>query len=288
MIDLYLLEELVAFQENGTLAKTADALNVTQPTVTRGLQKLEDELGVQLFNREPNRISLTKAGKFAAKKAKEVITVNQNYAQEVKNFDASQNTITLASNAPGPLIILNNLKTKNVKTDDNLLLESDYQSLLLNEQYTCLILNSPIENNNISSIYLGKENLFVHLNEFTQLASKKEVSFSELSNLTFLVISDIGIWKQIIQSEIPDAKFLYQNDSTSFTEIRNNSIFPYFTTNITKLSSFHSGQELRDRVQIAIKDKSAQQTFYACFLKKNKNRLLPLIEQIQDKWEEID
>lgn len=243
MIDLYLLEELVAFQENGTLAKTADTLNVTQPTITRGLQKLEDKLGVQLFNR------------------------------------------ALASNASGPLIILNTLKTKNLKADSTLLLESNYnyQSLLLNEQYTCLILNFPLEDKNISSIYLGKENLFVHINEFTQLASKKEVSFNDLSNLTFLVISDIGIWKQIIQNEIPNAKFLYQNDSTNFTEIRNNSIFPYFTTNITKLSSHHQKKELKDRVQLAIKNTSAQQSFYACFLKKNKNRLHPLIEKIQDK-----
>ena len=290
MIDLYLLEELVAFLEKGTLAETAKVLNVTQPTITRGMQKLEEELGVQLFNREPNKITLTKVGEFAAKKAKEAITVNQDYAKEVKNFDISQNTITLASNAPGPLIILNTLKTKNIKADSSLLLESNYnyQSLLLNEQYTCLILNFPLEDKNISSIYLGKENLFVHINEFTQLASKKEVSFNDLSNLTFLVISDIGIWKQIIQNEIPNAKFLYQNDSTNFTEIRNNSIFPYFTTNITKLSSHQQKKELKDRVQLAIKNTSAQQSFYACFLKKNKNRLRPLIEKIQDKWEEID
>ena len=59
MIDLYLLQELVAFNKYGTLAKTAEKLAVTQPTVTRGMQKLETKLGVKLFNREPNRIILT-------------------------------------------------------------------------------------------------------------------------------------------------------------------------------------------------------------------------------------
>ncbi|WP_309300213.1 LysR family transcriptional regulator [Loigolactobacillus coryniformis] len=33
----YLLEELVTFAATGTLAKTAQQLNVTQPTVTRGM-----------------------------------------------------------------------------------------------------------------------------------------------------------------------------------------------------------------------------------------------------------
>ncbi len=62
MINLYLLKELVSFQKNGTLAKTAQELAVTQPTVTRGMQKLENELGVKLFKREPNRLTLTKDG----------------------------------------------------------------------------------------------------------------------------------------------------------------------------------------------------------------------------------
>ncbi len=55
MIDNYLLEELVTFAETKTLAKTAQKLMVTQPTVTRGMQKLEDELGVKLFDRQPNK-----------------------------------------------------------------------------------------------------------------------------------------------------------------------------------------------------------------------------------------
>ena len=65
MIDNYLLEELVTFASEKTLAKTAEKLSVTQPTVTRGMQKLEDELGIQLFDRQPNRIVLTDTGKLA-------------------------------------------------------------------------------------------------------------------------------------------------------------------------------------------------------------------------------
>ena len=53
MIDNYLLEELITFAKYKTLAKTAAELNITQQTVTRGMQKLEDELGVQLFDRHP-------------------------------------------------------------------------------------------------------------------------------------------------------------------------------------------------------------------------------------------
>ncbi|MFT8437876.1 MAG: LysR family transcriptional regulator [Oenococcus sp.] len=66
MVDNYLWQELAAFAKYGTFARTAEKLHITQPTVTRGMQKLENDLGVQLFARQPNRISLTKTGELAA------------------------------------------------------------------------------------------------------------------------------------------------------------------------------------------------------------------------------
>lgn len=49
MIENYLLEELVAFAENGTLNKAAEKLNLSQPAITRGTKKLETKLGITLF-----------------------------------------------------------------------------------------------------------------------------------------------------------------------------------------------------------------------------------------------
>lgn len=70
MTDLELLKELVAFEQYGTLSATAEHLMITQPSVTRGMKKLEQELGVALFNREVNRITLNETGKLAAKRLK--------------------------------------------------------------------------------------------------------------------------------------------------------------------------------------------------------------------------
>ena len=97
MIDNYLLEELVTFASEKTLAKTAEKLNVTQPTVTRGMQKLEDELGIQLFDRQPNRIILTDTGKLAAEKATEVLAVNRNFVQQLQNYAARQSVIKIVN-----------------------------------------------------------------------------------------------------------------------------------------------------------------------------------------------
>ncbi len=41
------------------------------------------------------------------------------------------------------------------------------------------------------------------------LANSQQVSFKDLAGLSFVVLNDIGPWKEIIQKYIPNAKFLY-------------------------------------------------------------------------------
>lgn len=151
-----------------------------------------------------------------------------------------------------------------------------------------MLLNQPLKQKDIASIYLGTEDLAVHLNEFTALANKKEVTFAQLKDMTFLVFYDIGVWRNIIQEKIPGAKFLYQDSPENFNEIRNNSIFPYFTTNLSPVDPLWRKQVLNDRREVAIKDPAAHQQFYACFLKENQKRLRSFIQKLQDKWAEVD
>lgn len=57
------LRYLLAVAIEGSLSKAATALNVNPTTVTRRLQALEEEAGVQLFERMRRGIELTSAGK---------------------------------------------------------------------------------------------------------------------------------------------------------------------------------------------------------------------------------
>ena len=54
MIETYLLEELAVFSKAGTLAKTAEQLNVTQPTVTRAC-KIGRRIWCTVIDRQPNQ-----------------------------------------------------------------------------------------------------------------------------------------------------------------------------------------------------------------------------------------
>ncbi len=62
MIDRYLIRYFLAVVDNGNFSRAAAQVNVTQPTLSVGIAKLEDQLGARLFNRSSQRVHLTNAG----------------------------------------------------------------------------------------------------------------------------------------------------------------------------------------------------------------------------------
>ena len=58
MIDLSLsdLRSFVAVAELGSFGEAASALNISQPALTRRIQKLEELLGVQLLDRTTRQV----------------------------------------------------------------------------------------------------------------------------------------------------------------------------------------------------------------------------------------
>ena len=66
MLDLEELRQLAAFARWGTLSRAAEELHISQPTLSRTMQSLEEEFGVSLFVREKNKIELNETGRRAA------------------------------------------------------------------------------------------------------------------------------------------------------------------------------------------------------------------------------
>ena len=97
MIESYLLEHLVVFSEHRTLSETASVLHLTQPTLTRSMNKLEETFGVPLFTREKKRIRLNENGWMAARYAKEILREEEKMIAQVKALDRRRRTITVGS-----------------------------------------------------------------------------------------------------------------------------------------------------------------------------------------------
>ena len=74
-MELRVLRYFLAVAREGTIVRAAKFLHVTQPTLSRQLQDLEEELGQQLFLRSNRSITLTPEGRFLRKRAEEVLEI---------------------------------------------------------------------------------------------------------------------------------------------------------------------------------------------------------------------
>jgi LysR family hydrogen peroxide-inducible transcriptional activator len=68
------LEYVVAVQKHGHFAKAAEACHVTQPTLSMQIQKLEESLGVIIFDRSKKPILLTKMGEQILEQIQKVVS----------------------------------------------------------------------------------------------------------------------------------------------------------------------------------------------------------------------
>lgn len=67
------LEKILAIAEEGSMARAAQKLYITQPALSKCLTKVEEMLGETLFVRRPNGLSLTYAGECLVKKAYQIM-----------------------------------------------------------------------------------------------------------------------------------------------------------------------------------------------------------------------
>lgn len=79
---------MVAREEN--ITKTAQLLHVTQPTLSRQLMQLEEELGVQLFHRGKHNVTLTEDGMLLRRRAQELVSLSEKAKMELQHKEEMQ------------------------------------------------------------------------------------------------------------------------------------------------------------------------------------------------------
>ena len=80
------LTYFVAVVEAGSITAAAKNLDLSQPPLSKQIIALEEELGVKLMDRSSRRITLTDAGFLMYQRAKSIISMMENTADELSSF----------------------------------------------------------------------------------------------------------------------------------------------------------------------------------------------------------
>lgn len=88
-MDLRQLEYFQMVSRLNSITKAAEALHVAQPSITIAIQKLEEELGVKLFDRSQRKISLTTEGRVFHSRIDDILSRVQDSISEMNDYKLS-------------------------------------------------------------------------------------------------------------------------------------------------------------------------------------------------------
>lgn len=270
MLETNQLSQLITIADTKTLSKAAEILHISQPALTRSIQKLESELNVTLFDRQKNKITLNKTGELAVSHARRILADVEQMTQSIQAFERSLHTISIGSCAPAPIVELLYYLTEKFATMTFSSETVNPDSLVLglkNNTYQIIITNSPVKDSEICCREFCREQLFLTIPPAHPLAAKKDGIFAdELAGETMLLFKEIGIWESFIKAKMSQTDFIIQDRDDAFNALIRASALPAFATNLT----LKRNDRRQNRVIIPFLDDEAKMTFYCSTLNKNK------------------
>lgn len=278
MFELVQLEQLLAIDKYGTLSKASKELLISQPALSRSMQRLEEELQVSIFTRSKNKITFNENGKLALKYAKKIIDNSIEMKKHILEFDKSHHTINIGSCAPAPMW---DLTPKVSRLFPGMTIQSEMKSFgeledgLKNNKYQIIITTEEINYPDIISKKYCHEQLYISLAPAHPLAGHKSLQLSDLNGQSILIFSQIGFWFDICKSKMPDSRFLVQEELFALDELRKSSALPTFATNLTSRGHNHD-----NRILIPLTDKEVNVTFYIHYNKSYDKQFKTLINEI--------
>ena len=83
-MEMHQIRYFLALSEELNFTRAAERCNVAQPSLTRAVKMLEEELGVRLFTRNTHHVSLTEPGRVFLKEARRVLADERTVADRNK------------------------------------------------------------------------------------------------------------------------------------------------------------------------------------------------------------
>ncbi|HIR25963.1 MAG TPA: LysR family transcriptional regulator [Candidatus Egerieimonas faecigallinarum] len=262
MIELYQLEQLAAFARCGTLSRAAEELHMSQPTLTRSMQKLEIEFGVSLFRRTKNRLEFNENGELAADCAQRVLDQTETMLERVRALDRARRTIGIGACAPMPMMTA---VQNAARQYPDMTISSECRDCepliegLRTDLYQIIILPYETDEPGLYCQKTGTETLYFALPCGHRFADRSGgLYMEEMDGENMLLYSDIGFWHSLPRQKMPHSRFLVQTDRFDFDELMSSSILPCFVSDVT----IQSDGQPENRVVIPILDPEASVSYY--------------------------
>lgn len=266
-MELEQLRQLTAISEAGTLSAAAARLHISQPALSRSMQRLEAELGQPLFDRTKNRMHLNEAGELAVERAREVLRAADGMVTAVREYGRRQRTLRIGSCTPAPTWMLVPLLMEGFPdtiVSPELMAVDAIETALRNGGIDIAVLPYEFGDAGFESVSLMMERLLVNVPADHPLAGRGEISLDELDGERFLSYAGIGLWREVHRRHLPHSIIDEQDDYLALMQLAATTSANTFVTDASsayRAAAFHQTGDDR-HVRLALTDADTSMTFY--------------------------
>ena len=273
------MRQLDAIARCGTISAAAEELHLSQPALSRSIKRLERQLGQELFSRTHNSATLNDAGRMAVDHARNLLRDERMMLDAFADLARRQRTLLVGTVAPAPVWHLTALTVERFPgtlLNPVTLTEDEVERRLMNRSVDLACTLRPQILPTMRSVQLMTEDLYAFLPESHRLAKASTVSFADLDGESFLVLSEVGFWMDMLRRNIPHAHIVEQADRSVFEQLVRTTELISFVTNIT-----HESRGNLERVAVPIVDADAHATFYLSHLVDAPKRVRDIFQWVE-------
>ena len=200
-MDVRRLKYFIATAEERSISRAAEKLHITQPPLTRHIQSLEEELGVQLFTRTNSGVELTQAGTALLGHARNIKAHVELATEQIRRVAAGQaGRIDIGVFGSAMLNIIPRILSAYAQTcpDVHVVLHSASKGRQMEALHQGRILiafdrylpDSP----ELRTELVCREPLWVALNQSNRLARQASISVTDLKNEALIGEQDQSVF----------------------------------------------------------------------------------------------
>tara|TARA_B100000989_G_scaffold298071_1_gene285957 strand:+ start:77 stop:1009 length:933 start_codon:yes stop_codon:yes gene_type:complete len=262
------LKYTLSVAEYGNFTTASEKCFVTQPTLSMQVQKLEEELGVTIFNRSTKPLQVTEVGEKVLRQARKIVeesTRMNDVISEEKGIIGGTLKVGIIPTVSSTLLpLFLNIFTKKHKNVELKIEEFNTETIvkkLEDNSIDCAIAATPLTNDRIIERPLYYEPFVAYVPKHHGLSGNKYLDVDDLTNGDLLILQDGHCFRNQVLNlcTLEDINKQYELKSGSFETLINLSnngpwmtIIPYLhsnnlsANNIENIIPFHDPAPARE------------------------------------------
>lgn len=206
-MEMHQVRYFTALAEVLNFTRAAERCNVAQPSLTRAIKLLEDELGGPLFHRERNNTHLTELGRLMEPHLREVLEQSDAARRQAKSFFALKTARLKLGIARGIALepmepVLRQFATRHPETEIQLLpgtAEQLSELIMLGDLEMALMRRSGVEADEFHHYPVHEERLEVLMSAQHPLTASNGIDLTALEGQTVVTAEHCPFWRGIDQ-----------------------------------------------------------------------------------------